>query len=152
FEALILQSRDQQIDQVIDMNPRNILTPRAEGSAGTESKREHHSGQGTPLWTKDNSKARYEDSGSGCLSREGGRFPISANSRQKIVCWWRIVLDTLVAAITVISDRARGDEDLRARARVCNRACDFGGELESAFCNRALAVGRPAPGKYRFAR
>src|SRR5262245_41876520 len=31
FEALILQSRDEQIDQVIDMNPGNILTPRAKG-------------------------------------------------------------------------------------------------------------------------
>src|SRR5215472_3046082 len=79
---IVIESRQKHRDQVIEMNPWQVLPARSDWTSNAEPERNYHVRQSAAVLAEHDSEARDEDSCAGGL--EGGCFPVAADHRKKV--------------------------------------------------------------------
>jgi hypothetical protein len=150
--AIVDQRHGDDLHEIVEMNPRQVLRARSEGPAHAQLERRQHLRQRAAGPAEYDAGAQQHDTRAEPLGVHRGTLPPPAQPRQKIPAAAGRFREGFITTVAVIADGARGDEDARAGLCLRHGLHQLLGHRDAAAFEDGAAAGRPPAAHQRFAR
>ena len=150
--AIVDQRHGDDLHEIVEMNPRQVLLARSDGPAHSQLERWQHLRQRATGPAEYDARAQQHDTRAQPLGVHCGALPPPAQPRQKILAAAGRFREGFITAVAVIADGASGDEDARANLDLRHGPHQLPGHRDAAAFEDGAAAGRPPAAHQRFAR
>ncbi len=150
--AFVDQRHRDDLHEVVEMNPRQVLRARSDGPTHSQLERRQHLRQRAAGPTQHDAGSQQHDARAQPLGVLGRALPPPAQPRQEIVAAARRFRERFIAAVAVVADGAAGHEDARAGRGLGHGPHKLLGHRDAAAFEDGAAGGRPPAAHQRFAR
>ena len=141
--ARIRQRGGHDRDEIVQVNPREVLISRSDGAPGAHEKWRQHLRERAARPAQHDAGAQEHDARTEVLRVPRGRFPADAELREEVVAVCRHFGEAFAAAVAVIADGAARHEHAAPHAGRSHRVNELFGQRHTALLEPCAPGRRP---------